>query len=502
MKRTLRLSESKLIRLVKDIIKEQQVDEVRFTPEQYISILKNVAYQAHLIPEMKRYKGKKIIVTGNLDLSKFGGEKNLVDLGPIKIEGNLDITNTNIKTLDNVEITGTSRHWNTPYQNLLERRARQKKYEEQNERREADEWNLENADDEGLRANAAFQYAVNRGEVETLTDDEKIRIDEITEEIQRLEEEQENLDPNDEDYIEKFDEITEKQLELEDEQDELRGDKVDVYDFYPSKYGHYGMSVFECLTTGFEYSVGTESEADDALYEYYDEQIEHPQHYFSDDFLSRYIDGDAVAETLEDSVRDWVYDEPQSYGVEPQLSRDQEDEIWVLEMEKYILENTGVRHPIQYATKEDGGIFDFEDEEGNRFQYYEEGDNWFLDKNGVRVDPDKIYDDEDTQDHQDDRDSRISDIEYEIQEIKDNPDGDPSDEDIEVAIENYLYDIKEDPAQWLENMGFPIHNFIDKEQLRKDLIQNTEWGEALSHYDSQYDDIDINGNRFIVMRTN
>ncbi len=78
-------------------------------------------------------------------------------------------------------------------------------------------------------------------------------------------------------------------------------------------------------------------------------------------------------------------------------------------MEKYIFENTGVRFPILYPTKKDGA-FDFMDEEDNHFQYKEDGDNWFLYKDGVRVDPNQIYEDEDTKDHQDDRESRISDI--------------------------------------------------------------------------------------------
>ena len=43
----------------------------RFTPEQYLQLLKNVAYQAHLIPQMKRFKDKKIVITGKLDLTPF-----------------------------------------------------------------------------------------------------------------------------------------------------------------------------------------------------------------------------------------------------------------------------------------------------------------------------------------------------------------------------------------------------------------------------------------------
>ena len=503
MKRILRLTESNLIKLVKDIIKEQEVEEVRFTPEEYTMLLRNVGYNAHLIPKMPKFKNKKIVVTGSLKL-EGNDSNNLIDLGPIRIEGDLDISYTKIKNLDNTEVTGSKRYWGTPYYDLVQRRIQQEKYREQEERRRNDVWNLDNTDDEGLRANAAFLYAMERGDVSGLTDDDREKAKEIKEEIQRLEEEQQNLDLDDEDYSEKFDEITDKQLELEEERDELISGKSDVYDFYPSGT-NYRMDSFECLSTGYEYTVGTESEADVAMEDYYEEWAENPQHYISKDRLSYYIDGDALAEGWEDTVRDWIYEEPESYNVEKQLSSDQKDEIWVLEMEKYIFENTGVRFPIQHATKEDGGVFDFMDEEDNHFQYKEEGDNWFLYKDGVRVDPNNIYDDEDTQDHQDDRDSRISDIEYEIEEIKDNPDGDPSDDDIEEAVEDYLDEIRRRPADWLDEMGFggdELYNYIDKDRLKDDLIRDSDYGETLSSYDGQYSMIDVGDKEFVVMRTN
>jgi hypothetical protein len=170
-------------------------------------------------------------------------------------------------------------------------------------------------------------------------------------------------------------------------------------------------------------------------------------------------------------------------------------------MEKYLYENTNVRFPIKYQTKEDGNVFDFEDGEGNGFQYYDEGGNWVLDKDGARVDPYNIYDDENTEDLQDDKDSRISDIEYEIQEIKDEPDGDPDEDSIEQAIEDYLERIDNDPISFLDEIGADYENFIDKDRLKKDLISESDYG-SLNGYDSNYDEIKINGTYYVVMRTN
>jgi hypothetical protein len=148
-------------------------------------------------------------------------------------------------------------------------------------------------------------------------------------------------------------------------------------------------------------------------------------------------------------------------------------------------------------------VFDFEDGESNRFQYYEEGGNWVLDKDGVRVDSNKIYDDEDTSDQQDDKESRISDIDYEIEEIKENPDGDLDESSVEQAVQDRLYDIKRDPFGFLEDMGYDFEamvNFIDKDDLLESLISDSDYG-ALSSYDSNYDEFNVNGIVYIVVRT-
>jgi hypothetical protein len=121
----------------------------------------------------------------------------------------------------------------------------------------------------------------------------------------------------------------------------------------------------------------------------------------------------------------------------------------------------------------------------------------------VRVNPNKIYDDEDTSDQQDDKESRISDIEYEIQEIKDNPDGDPDEDSINDAVETYLDDeIGDDPYRWLKNYGYDIGDYIDTRKLKEQLVNDADYGNVLNSYDGGYDEIRINGNDYIVMRTN
>jgi hypothetical protein len=178
-------------------------------------------------------------------------------------------------------------------------------------------------------------------------------------------------------------------------------------------------------------------------------------------------------------------------------------------MEKWVYENEGVRFPVLNATKEEGNVFDFEDEEGNRFQYKNTStdpnrSNWVLYKDSQVIPPHQIYDDEDTEDHEDDRESRISDIEWEIQNIKDEPDGDPNEEQIESEVEDRLYGIRRDPLGFLEELGYDFRSmidFIDKDDLLESLINDSDYGTALNGYNGEYDQININGTYYIVMRT-
>jgi len=496
MKKITTLNNSSLIKLVRRILKEEGEEEVRISPEEYFEILKKVFFQAQAIPRLPKFRGKKLVVNGNLDFGKFRGEKMLTDLGNIKVDGNIDISYTNIKSLDNVEVTGDKRYWQSPYEAVMLRRAQQAKWNEQEQRRENNEWDLEDTDEEGERAHAAFQYAVQESNLRELDEDQKEELQNLKRRLAELEQEIENEEDED-----RKDELSSEFDEVQEEIDNLSGDDVvDVYDLYPIGT-HYDLTAFESISTGQEYAVGTEKEADSSLDDYFDEWVDNPTQYFDKNRLSYFIDGEEVKDYFRDMVEEWVRDSPEDYYVEKELSRSQKEEIWILEMEKYLYENTNVRFPIKYQTKEDGNIFDFEDGEGNRFQYYDEGGNWVLDKDGVRVDPYNIYDDENTEDLQDDKDSRISDIEYEIQEIKDNPDGDPDEDSIEQATEDYLERIDNDPVSFLDDIGADYENFIDKDRLKKDLISESDYG-SLNGYDNQYDEIKINGTYYVVMRTN
>jgi archaellum component FlaC len=503
MKNKVTFTYSDISRVVRKILKEEENEQIEISPEEYMDLLKRVNYQAQAIPRLPKFKGKTIVVTGSINLND---NQKITDLGPIIIQGNLNASRSGLSTLDQTKVYGSEWVWDTPVEAKRLARILRQNLASQDELRKAGEWDLTNPNipEEGEKAQALFRYIENLGSIDTISEDDEEEINELKSRIKSLEEEQENLSTENEDFEERYDEVTDQITELEEEIESILDDKIDVYDLSEDG-GYYQLTRFKSLSSGQEFAVGDYSDADRSLNDYYEEHIDDPINYFSTDHLKNYIDEKKVIEDFEDSIRDWVTEEPDSYGVQLELSDSQEEEIWLLEMEKWVYENEGVRAPVQNATRETGDVFDFEDPEDNRFQYRNTSsdpsrNNWVLYKDGQVVSPHQIYDDEDTEEHEEAREERISDIDYEIEEIKENPDGEPTDDAIEEAVEDYISDhIGGRALSFLSDMGYDWTDYIDKDELLEDTLSNSDYGD-LNGYDGNYDVYTINGTSYVVMR--
>jgi len=428
---------TKLLNVLSRIIKEE-VEDVRISAEDYMKLLKRVNYAAQAIPKLPQFKGKHLVVVGDVTLRD---NDKIIDLGPITIDGDLDVSRTNIKSLDHTKVTGYSRYWQTPYEKVVYSRRQAAKMEEQKEKRRDGEWDMNsNLDEEGIRANLVFQFAVDEGHIEELDDEEKERVQEIKKEIKRLEEDEDEIQ-------ETQDEID----ELEDELSDLLSGKFDVYYLYPSGR-FYAMDEFELLEDGSRYAIGTEDEAEESMRDYYQEWVDYPENYLDNNFLSYYIDEEAVVDDARYAIEDWVRESPEDYGVERiELSSSQEEEIERLENQISELEEK---------------LEELEDE-------------------------DEI---QETQDE-------IDQLESEIQDIKDFPEGDYSEDDIEQAIEDYLNDnVRYDPADWLREMGRDITDYIDKDDLLDALVRDGDYGDTLNSYDGTYESVRYGNDYYIIMR--
>lgn len=515
MKKLVRLKENKLITLIKDIILENEdSNEVEIQPEMYKKLLMGVAGNAQLIQNLPQYKGKKIRITGDLDLSNHKFKEKITDLGDIRIDGRVDLSGTGIKTIKGISTPEHNkiRIWGTPYQKHLERLARQQEREDAQERREENEWDLNNGDTTGEMAHAVLEFMKDHdGSVKVLDDEDQEKLEELRRKYKELEQKL-----KDEEDDEKSDDIVVEMDEVESDIDDLLYLVHDVYDLIEDG-GHYGdLTVFKSIndeTYGQRYAVGTEDQFDEALKEYYEDWVNSPEHYFGSDQLARYIDGDEVAEYFEDSIRQDIYESPESYyDIKKTLSGSQESEIEQLEYEKRSLEieqfliEKGARSPLTEEVVESLRYFKFTDYMNNELIAEYQSNKWVIYQNGKEVEQVYYSDDDEDGEHEEENENRLSEIvdrtweiESEIEEIKDNPDGDLDDDSVEEAVENRLEEIRDNPTRWLNDYGMDYGPFLDKDEMLDDLISDSDYG-RISGYDDTYYYYTINQDQYYVVR--
>jgi hypothetical protein len=306
MNKTIIITEHQSLSLINE---EDNVEYIELTPDEYKRYLKMVSYDGRLLYNIPKFRGKKIIINKQLDLSGLP----VKDLGPIVINGGLDISRTKISSLDNVDIRsrGWIADWDTPMRKMRERREFLAKVAEQQSKREDGEWD-ENSelDMVGLCANALFKYLVRYEQFEPKEpgDDEKLeqyrnRIEEI--------ESIEGYDENDE-LVSEVETLTEEIEEIEK--------RIDVYNLnYIGK--HYKLLEFSVLHQDNEsherYAVGdyddTNATALSRAEDYIDEVgIENMDKNFVGDYIDEEEFRDYFREGEEEYVRDnieYIFDE-------------------------------------------------------------------------------------------------------------------------------------------------------------------------------------------------
>lgn len=495
MKKVVKLTESKLMNLIRQKLNEDTSEYYEISAQEYLQLLKMTGYNAIGLSKTKRFGGKPIKVIGNLDLRSTP----IRNLGKLYITGNLDAQYSKLDTLDDVICDGRISTWSTPIEEKIKARKRYEELEGAKERRSEGVWDINNEyiDTEGEMANAAFDLLIMNGEISAMDDDERIEYQRLNDEYGRIESEMESTEDED-----MKSELSDDLDEIQEDLDSLESKNNDVYGLIP--YGtHYSMTTFKTRYNeldGAIIAVGTVGDADRSLYEYMDDLVDEVRYKnFNYHFIERHIDGDSVADYLEVHFREDIYHNPEGWDIPRELSKSQKEEIWLLEMEKWVYENEGVRVPVKYPTMEGNGtIFDFLDNDDNQFLLKYEGNRWVLYKEGSIVQPNQLYDDEDTEEHQNERDERISDIEYEIQSIKSDPDGELDEDKVEEELEDKLDEIRSNPMDYIREYDLDIENLINHRDFVQGLVDEADYG-RLNGLDETYEEIDINGTTYIVM---
>ena len=317
---------------------------------------------------------------------------------------------------------------------------------EANRRRMADEWNPEMTDNEGILANALKEYLIDNGEWEGETKDE------FRNAIENLRNEMENdpdviEDPNGERAQEYGEDLNNLEEDLENAES--------VYDIIPL-HDYYGMYEFEY--GGAEYAIGDDDAADEAAFERTKSLIEDIGYEgFNPGFMESHIDGDQVADYMEDWFYDDMNDRPEDY-------LDEDDRELTNEAEEKIDDI-------------DGDIGELQEElEGLE---NEDEDQEIID--------------------------RIDELEAYKEEISDDDD---NWEYTEAAKDEYVEgrktEARDDPMTFLRDWGMEdrVSDFIDEDSFVEDVISSDGRGQTLSSYDGEEGEVTYQDNWYYIYRTN
>lgn len=454
MKKRIQLNEKQLTQYIKRLTEEVEGEYYKISPEEYIELMKYGSYHGKAITKMKKFQGKPLWITGDLNLDSTPTDS----LGNVGyVEGSLNISRTRVSSIDGIKVKGYVSDYGSTRERIREKRELNAKMVGQESLRDSDEWALEQGDETGEKAHALFDNLVNTGEIDPLSEDDKEKLIVLRRKLQDLEREYEELDDNDDRVLDIQDSIDETQSEIE----ELEENNVDVYMMYPSpRYSHYGLQQFEVLMPGFkdrEYTVGTEEEMDVAALEYAKSYIDDvgPSG-FNESFIEDYLDVDAIVNMAEEDYEYQVRENPDSYFSDSdyELTYEQEQRIEQIESQ----------------------IEDLEIQQNE------------LDTD--REDYDDLY--EDFQ-------NNIDALQEELDYIE--PDTDPTEDMIDNKVEELVRSVRRDPLDYLKDYGLDIRDYIDEDALAQGLVDSDGWG-VMNSYDGNYDSEEVNGVTYYIMRTN
>ena len=341
-------------------------------------------------------------------------------------------------------------------------RIQRQKLELAERRRENNDWDLEDTDDIGLRANALFKYLVSISELEELTPEIKNRIAEAERELAQYQEQYDSQENANED-TDLVDNIAALEVEL-DEYKELS----DVYVLLPVQYGHYGLTQFENMVDGTEWAVGDESEMEQSSREAVESLIDDIGiEGFNLSFIENHIDEDGVESYIRDFFNHDVYDSPESYldDDDKEISSSQKQEIAELRQEEIELD----------TERDELNSDDFEED--------------YIEQRTSEIE------------------TRLLEIQDEIEEINNNPDGDYDEEAIEKAIDDkvseYTGNIESfvsnfigiDYVQWIRD-----HDFIDKDAFIESVVDVDGYGISLNSYDGDVNEEVVDGRTYYIIR--
>ena len=235
----------------------------------------------------------------------------------------------------------------------------------------------------------------------------------------------------------------------------------DKYNLYKEKYQHYGKGGYYTWLGEdkfeSEWIVYADSEIEDAAYEKLESDIEQMGYEaFYSHVWEDHLDDDQVRRWLYDDFEEAIRDSPEDWNIGKELSRQQEKYVEIYEKKISDLKNK-----LNTQSLSEEQISQIEDD---------------------------IYG-----------------AEQLIEDIKENPEGDYSEDEIEATIEGMVDDNADDFVSFVENRGYDkefILDFVDMDELINYVIRSDGYGNILNGYDGNDDEYKIGDTWYHVMRYN
>ncbi len=211
-------------KILETIIAEQENNKVEITPQKYLEFLEFVSWDGRKINNLKQFKGKEIVINGDLNVNGTP----VVNLGNITINGKLDISHTAVSSLNGVKTDGYVWDNGSEYRKRINYLEFLKEKEAQDELRKEGAWEGENLSDLASCANALFEH-LTKYDYDAKEPDDNETIEKNRKRIEEIE------------LIEGYNENSDLVDEIEtltEEIDEL-SKRIDVYDLIPDgKFYH------------------------------------------------------------------------------------------------------------------------------------------------------------------------------------------------------------------------------------------------------------------------
>ena len=409
---------------------------------------------------LRKFDGDKIYYDAKDDYVKEGWIHNTEKLNEIlsKIDSYLSTEFTEqLKIYTDKELAKKEKE---RLQRLREQQRVQAMRNEAQERREEGEWTLDgDCPDEGLKAHALLKYLVDNREVSVITNEDRINIQRIKDEIETLNTE---YDESEDPRVDILDRIE----ELEDELDDYSTSYIDVYNIVPTGM-FYKTTEFEVIDNpdveGNRYAVGDDDEMKESCEQSIESLIDDVGYEgFNASFARDYLDEEAIADYAEDVYDSDVRDNPDSYfeDSDRMLSNEQEEKIEIL------------NRRIEYNT-----------ETIKKLEEQMDGEN-----------------DDLIQEKIDELNELSEEYSSDIEDIEGDPEGDFPEDMIDEKVQDLVSDVKNDPESFMSDFGLSWSDYVDKDAFIQGVIDADGYGHTINSYDGNADEIYINDTLFYVMR--